>query len=189
MGFFGVFRHFLEKKSLVLADFLTERGPYGPWYVCKAWRSRKIFFVNYGQKGGQKGSPGEPFGFFSKSLSRILLIFCMWIEVDSGFVLPQTACRYRFSFWSYGPKGGSPKWARTEPFVISRKVIISLGWSFDWKGPLPCGPDTCVKSGGLDKSFSWIMGKRGWGKNWQKLLFRHTSPNDSLRFSRFQACA
>ena len=46
-----------------------------------------------GKKGGQKGSPGESFGFFSKSLGRVLPILCMRIEVDSGFVLPQTACR------------------------------------------------------------------------------------------------
>ena len=74
-----------------------------------------------GKKGGQKGSPGESFGFFSKSLSRLLPILCMRIEVDSGFVLPQTACRYRFLFWSYGPKSGSPKRSRTEPFGIFSK--------------------------------------------------------------------
>ena len=36
----GAFRYFLQKLSLFLPDFLTERGRYGPRYVCKAWRPK-----------------------------------------------------------------------------------------------------------------------------------------------------
>ena len=56
----GAFWHFLQKLSLVFADFLTGRGPYCPRYVCQVWTPGKIWLVNYGSKGGQKGSPGEP---------------------------------------------------------------------------------------------------------------------------------
>ena len=47
----GAFRYFLEKLSLILADFRAERGSYGPRYVCEVWSPGKIIFVNYWQKG------------------------------------------------------------------------------------------------------------------------------------------
>ena len=55
-----------------------------------------------GQKRGQNGSSEEPFGFSSKSRIRNLLILCMWIEVDSAFIMPETGPIHYFPFWSYG---------------------------------------------------------------------------------------
>ena len=51
----GAFRLYLKTFTLVFADFRSERGSYGPRYVCKIWSPGKFFFVNYGQKGGQNG--------------------------------------------------------------------------------------------------------------------------------------
>ena len=50
----GVLREHLQKSSLLLADFLTEMGSFGPRYAYKVWSPGKIWFVNYGQKGASK---------------------------------------------------------------------------------------------------------------------------------------
>ena len=78
----------------------------GPRYVCEVWSPGKIIFMNYWQKGESKWPKIVVSAYKSKRLVQIFLISCMCIEVDSGLISSQTACRYRFSFWSYGLKGG-----------------------------------------------------------------------------------
>ena len=102
----GAFRYFLEKLSLILADFRAERGSYGPRYVCEVWSPGKIIFMNYWQKGESKWPKIVVSAYKSKRLVQIFLISCMCIEVDSGLISSQTACRYHFSFWSYPLKWG-----------------------------------------------------------------------------------
>ena len=53
------------------------------------------------QKVGPETVPSGAFRLFlEKSCPNLADFMHVHIEVDSGFVLPQTACRYRFSFWS-----------------------------------------------------------------------------------------
>ena len=51
-----------------------------------------------------KWPKNRPFGFFSKSALRIILILCIWLEGIIALILPKTACSAKFRFRSYGPK-------------------------------------------------------------------------------------
>ena len=47
----GAFRLYLKTFTLVFADFRSERGSYGPRYVCKVRSLGKIWFSRYGTIG------------------------------------------------------------------------------------------------------------------------------------------
>ena len=104
----GPFRHYLKKSVSDFPDFLhVNRG-----YQCASFGENRMsrknlvpeLWVKRGANRGQIGPRKDPFDTISKSVVQIFSILCMRIEVDSGFLMPQTGPIHRFWFWTYGPK-------------------------------------------------------------------------------------